>query len=139
LKPPCMVVAQYILPALRVEITKELVEGHGLRKTEAAEKMGVTPAAVTQYLNRSRGNVATEVISRSARVMERVSDISRDLVRGDVPVDTILMKMCMACHAVRAEGLMCELHKEEMPSLRHLESCACSLDLAGWGEDQSEQ
>jgi predicted transcriptional regulator len=139
LKPPCMVVAQYILPALRVEITKELVEGHGLRKTEAAEKMGVTPAAVSQYLNRSRGSVATEVISGSPRVMERVSEISGDLVRGDVPADEILMKMCMACHAIRAEGLMCELHKEEMPSLRYLESCACSLDLAGWGEDQPEQ
>ena len=136
MKPPCMVVAQYILPALRVEITKELVESHGLRKTEAAEKMGVTPAAVSQYLNRTRGSVATEVISRSAKVMEKVSDISRDLIQGDVPADTILMKMCMACHAVRAEGLMCELHKEEMPSLRHLESCACSLDLAGWGESK---
>ncbi len=130
-----MVVAQYILPALRVEITKELVEDHGLKKKEAAVKMGVTPAAVTQYLNRSRGSVATEVISRSPRV----SEISRDLVRGDVPADAILMKMCMACHEIRAERLMCELHKEEMPSLRHLESCACSLDLAGWGEDQSEQ
>ena len=98
--------------------------------------MGVTPAAVTQYLNRSCGNVATEVVSHSASVMDSVSDISRDLIRGDVPADAILMKLCMARHAVKAEGLMYELHTEEMPSLRHLESCACSLDLAGWDESK---
>ena len=57
-----MIVVQRILPALRLEITRELVEKYGMRKADAAGKMGVTPAAVSQYLNRSRGGSATPII-----------------------------------------------------------------------------
>jgi len=124
-----MIVVQYILPALRVAIARDLVEKRGLSKTSAAEKMGVTPAAITQYLNRSRGDTATEIIMGSDRVMGLVSDISRDLVEGESPVDVILMKLCVACRTIRDEGLICDLHKEAMPSLEQVVTCACSWGL----------
>jgi len=126
-----MVVVQYILPALRVTVAKELIEKHGLRKTEVAEKMGVTPAAVTQYLNKTRGGAATSIIEGSSRIMDLISDITSDLAEGRSPSDMLLMKLCRACYAMRAEGLICSLHKEAMPSLRQLETCACSLGLVG--------
>lgn len=134
-----MIVVQYILPALRVAIAKELIEKHGLRKTEIAEKMDVTPAAITQYLKRSRGETASNVVEASSKVMDMVSEISRDLKEGGSPADQLLYKMCLACHAVRAEGLICDLHMEAMPSLRQIETCACSLGLAGWSQDQPEK
>jgi predicted transcriptional regulator len=127
-----MIVVQYILPALRVAIARELVEGHDLRKTDVAERMEVTPAAVTQYLNRSRGDTASGVIEQSSKVMAIVSEIAADLVEGGTPSDELLMKMCRACRIVRTEEIICELHKEAMPSLREIESCACSLGLVAW-------
>jgi len=60
-----------------------------------------------------------------------VSDISRDLAMGESPVDMLLSKLCLACRTIRAEGLVCDLHKEAMPSLRQIGSCACSAGLAG--------
>ena len=136
MKPPCMIVVQYILPALRAAIAKELIERYGLRKTEVADKMDVTPAAITQYLKRSRGETASGVVEGSSKIMDLVSEISRDLAEGDTPADQLLYKMCLACRAVRAEGLICELHMEAMPSLRRIESCACSLGLIGWSPEQ---
>jgi len=131
-----MIVVQYILPALRTAIAKELIEKYGLRNTEVAEKMNVTPAAVTQYLNKSRGGIASTTIEGSSRVMGLVSEITRDLAEGESPADLLLLKLCRICQAVRAEGLICDLHREEMPSLRQV-SCACSLGLVGWsGERQ---
>jgi len=131
-----MIVVQYILPALRTAIAKELIEKYGLRNTEVAEKMNVTPAAVTQYLNKSRGGTASTTIEGSSRVMGLVSEITRDLAEGESPADLLLLKLCRICQAVRAEGLICDLHREEMPSLRQV-SCACSLGLVGWsGERQ---
>ncbi len=38
MKPPCMMVVQYILPALRVEIAKELSGDYDLRNAEIARK-----------------------------------------------------------------------------------------------------
>lgn len=129
-----MVVVQYILPALRVSMAKELIDKYGMRKTEVAEKMDVTPAAITQYLNRSRGGVAYGMVERSSKVMDLLSDLTRDLAEGKSSPDKLLAKLCMACRAARAEGLICELHKGVMSSLREVESCACSLGLEQWSQ-----
>ena len=132
LKPPCMIVVQYILPSLRVAIARELVDEFGLKKTEAAEKMNVTPAAITQYLNKSRGEKAAGVIEGSDRIRDLVMDLAEDLMNDESPSDLQLMKLCRSCQAIRAEGLICELHKEAMPSLRELGTCTCSLGLIDW-------
>lgn len=127
-----MIVVQYILPALRVAVARELVEEHGLKKTKVAQMMEVTPAAVTQYLNSSRGDLASNVIEGSSEVGSLVSEIANDLAVEETAPDALLMKVCKTCHTIRAEELICELHKEVMPSLKKIESCACSLGLAAW-------
>ncbi len=133
-----MIVVKYILPALRVAITRELVQKYGLKKTDVAEKMDVTPAAITQYVKGSRGDVASSVIKRSSKVMELVSDITFDIALGESPPDLQLLKMCRACRQIRAEGLICDLHKESMPSLNWVETCTCSLGLVELNKEQLE-
>ena len=135
MKPPCMMVVQYILPALRVEIAKELSGDYDLKNADIARKMDVTPAAVTQYLNRTRGGDASDLIKESDKVMGVVSEIAKDIVNEESPPDMLLMKLCKACVTVRTERLMCEIHMDSMPSLKGLESCACSLGLVGWSEE----
>jgi len=130
MKPPCMVVVQHILPALRLEITRELVEKYGMKRSDAATKMGITPAAVTQYLSRARGSSATNLLEGSGKVMELVDELSRDIAAGESPLDVLLLKLCRACAAARSEGLICQLHRESMPSLVDIRSCSCSLNLA---------
>jgi hypothetical protein len=129
MKPPCMVVVQYILPALRVAISRQLVNELGLKRSEAAKKMDVTPAAITQYLNKSRGDKAIDVIESSERLNELIVDLARDLAEDESLSDIQLLKLCRACQAIRSEGLICELHKEIMPSLQKIGVCACSLGL----------
>ncbi len=130
MKPPCMVVVQHILPALRLEITRELVEKHGMKRSDAAAKMGVTPAAVTQYLSRARGGSATTLLEGSSRVMDLVGELSADIASGESPLDVLLLKLCRACAAARSEGLICQLHREAMPGLIDLKGCSCSLNLS---------
>jgi len=132
-----MIVVQYILPALRMNVAKELIEKYGLRNTEVAEKMDVTPAAITQYLNKSRGETASMTIQRSNRVMDLTSEIARDLAEDKSPPDLLLLKLCLACRTVREEGLICDLHREQMPSLRQT-SCACSLGLLGLSKERPD-
>jgi len=129
MKPPCMVVVQHILPALRLEVTKELVEEYGMKRSDAASKMGVTPAAVTQYLSRARGASATTLLEGSEKVMELINELSRDIAAGESPIDVLLLKLCRACAAARSEGLICQLHRESMPGLVDLKGCSCALNL----------
>jgi len=127
--PPCMVVVQHILPALRLEITQELVEKYGMKRSDAAAKMGITPAAVTQYLSRARGGSATTLLEGSGKVMEIVDELSRDIAAGESPLDILLLKLCRACAAARSEGLICQLHRESMPGLIDIRGCSCTLNL----------
>jgi predicted transcriptional regulator len=125
-----MVVVKHILPALRLEITRELVEKYGMRRSDAAAKMGVTPAAVTQYMSRARGGSATNLLEGNCKVMELVEELSRDIAAGESPLDVLILKLCRACAAARSEGLVCQLHRESMPGLTELKGCSCSLNHA---------
>jgi predicted transcriptional regulator len=43
------------LPVIRKEIVVSMINDYGLNQKETAEKLGITPAAVCQYLSKKRG------------------------------------------------------------------------------------
>lgn len=123
LKPPCIVVVRYVLPSIRVLIAKELIEKHGLKRSEAAKKMGMTPAAVTQYLERVRGGIAMDVVESSEEIAEMVSKTADGLIKDKISVCDVLGNICKVCRVMRSSGLLCEMHKEVLPALRGMEEC----------------
>ena len=56
MKIPCELIVWYVLPAIRRELARELVDKHGMIQAEVARKFGVTDAAVSQYLKSKRGS-----------------------------------------------------------------------------------
>ncbi len=62
--------------------------------------------------------------------MELVSELSADIAKGGSPLDILLLKLCRACAAARAEGLICQLHRESMPGLTDVRGCSCALNLS---------
>ena len=45
------------LPVIRKGFAESMIHDYGLSQKEAAEKLGITPAAVCQYVSRKRGKV----------------------------------------------------------------------------------
>jgi predicted transcriptional regulator len=117
-------VVQYVLPAIRVLIMRELIEKHGLRKIDASSKMAVSPAAVTQYMKGERGSAFIKEVSQSEKAMQIVSELAEALVKDEAPMDTAISKLCEACAIIRSEGINCKLHQKELPALRE---CKCVL------------
>jgi predicted transcriptional regulator len=129
LKPPCIIMVQYVLPALRVLIAKELIDKHGLSRVRAAEKMALTPAAITQYLKKVRGETAVQLVESSDEAVEIISEMANDLARGDASVYDVLQNICKTCQIMRSKGLLCEMHKEILPALKKGEVCECEFRL----------
>ena len=129
MKPPCIIVVKYVLPALRVLIAKELIEKHGLSRVRAAEKMELTPAAVTQYLKKARGETAVQLVESSDEAVKIISEMANDLARGDVSMYDVLQNICKTCQTMRSKGLLCEMHKEILPALKKREVCECEFRL----------
>ncbi|MCD6260767.1 MAG: hypothetical protein J7J28_03135 [Thaumarchaeota archaeon] len=53
-----------VIPGLRALIVKDLVERHGFSKKEAAEILGITPPAVTLYLQGKRAGSVVKLLRR---------------------------------------------------------------------------
>lgn len=94
MKVPCEHAIWYILPQIRSDIAKELVSG-GMSQKEAAKRLGVTPAAVSQYLNKKRANtekkgkVYYEAVKTAG---ERIRDMD-----DDSAISNIICELCNAC------------------------------------------
>ena len=56
----CDTMVRNLLPPMRAEMVLRLVQKQGLSQSDAAKRLGVTRAAVSQYMSRKRG--AGEVV-----------------------------------------------------------------------------
>ena len=125
MKPPCVIVVSQILPAIRVLVAKELVTEYDLKPVEAATKMDITPAAITQYVKGIRGKNLIKTVEKSKKAREVISELTNELIKDKVNMIIVLNKMCKACQIIRSEGLICELHEESLPSLEDYKCKIC--------------
>ena len=132
MKPPCMIVVQYVLPAIRVLIMKNLIEKHNMRKIDVSAKMELTPAAITQYMKGERGATFVDEILKSEKTMKILSELTEALAKQNMPPETIIEKLCKACIVIRSEGIICGLHQKELPTLKELGCEICEPSNADY-------
>jgi predicted transcriptional regulator len=120
-----MIVVQYILPAVRVLIMKELLETYNMRKIDASARMELTPAAITQYLKGERGAAFVDEIAKSKKTMKILSELAEALAEGNASAKVVMDKLCKACITIRSEGVICELHQKDLPTLKNCECAVC--------------
>ena len=98
-KTPCQCILWNGIPVIRKEIAESMTKNFGLSQRETAKKIGVTPAAVSQYLSKKRGNV---------KIMDQ--DILKEI---NVTVERIIMydnanvvsETCRICWILRSKGV----------------------------------
>ncbi|MEM2917258.1 MAG: hypothetical protein QXN63_02750 [Candidatus Bathyarchaeia archaeon] len=125
MKPPCMIMVQYVLPAIRVLIIKNLIEEHNMRKIDVSTKMELTPAAITQYMKGERGAGFIDEIVKSEKTMKILSELAEALAKEKMPTETVIDKLCEACITIRSEGIVCKLHQKELPTLKESKCTIC--------------
>jgi uncharacterized protein len=92
----CEVVVWYVLPVLRCEIAKELVK-QGRSQREVARILGVTDAAVSQYLKEKRGR--SEWLDDKTR--KQISQAAKRIGKGG----QMAPEICKICNVVKKSGL----------------------------------
>ncbi len=55
MKTPCQIIVWNIIPIIRKEFAKNLIEHHNLNQRKAADKLGITESAISRYLSGKRG------------------------------------------------------------------------------------
>jgi len=93
------------LPVIRKEIAETMIRDFGLTQKETAEKLGITPAAVCQYISRKRGKIDIS----NAKILEEIKISAKHIIEngnGDVIPET-----CRICKILRASEEFSEFYQ----------------------------
>lgn len=93
------------LPVIRREIAESMINHFGLTQKETAEKLGITPAAVCQYVSKKRGRL--DINDETIRLEIKIS-AERIINNGN---DNVIPETCRICKMLRSSKnfhLACE-------------------------------
>lgn len=133
MKPPCAVVALHVLPAARVIVARKLMEVHELKPAQVASRMGLTPAAVTQYASGVRGGRLVDVLQGSERVRQVLDGLVSEFLKAQSDKSAMLEMVCELCRIVREERMICrfcDLSQEGKECNICLQTRACSRGVS---------
>ncbi len=102
----------YIIPAIRRDLSKMLSKEHKVSYEKIGKLLGLTKAAVSQYLNNKRAakiklhpKISREIIKSGNRIVKNKSDSVKEILR--------ILKM------IRVKGLHCEICGEMINGKLH--------------------
>ena len=96
----------YVIPALRRELAKSMINDLNLTQKHIANIMELTEAAVSQYLHSKR---AKEVVFSTA-ILQEIKDSAKRIVENDI---MLVPEMIRLCHLTEVKHVMCDLHKKQ--------------------------
>jgi len=67
----CDTMVRNLLPPMRAEMVSRLVQKEGLSQSDAAKRLGVTRAAVSQYINKKRGVSEVQISNELDSLIDR--------------------------------------------------------------------
>jgi predicted transcriptional regulator len=88
----------YLLPLIRKEFARSLIKDYGLTQRKAAEKLGITEAAVSQYVSKKRGDLKVTDV----RMRREIKESTKRIMKGDILV--MKTETCRICHLLRFRG-----------------------------------
>lgn len=96
MKVPCNVVHWYLVPAISSELAYQLGRLK-VSQAKVAEILGLTPAAVSQYMKSKRGR-KIELVGEGKK---EVCSLAKKISRGRLEQDELLQAVCKLCVSVR--------------------------------------
>jgi predicted transcriptional regulator len=93
----------YVLPALRKALAEEMLK-LGLKQKVIAEKLHVTPAAVSQYLKSKRA----AGLKFPQEIRKAIQKSAKNLTK----TDNVMAETQKLCTLIRKQGLLCKIHRK---------------------------
>ncbi len=98
-RTPCEYMLWNGIPTIRKELAEMLIKRFGLSQRQAAEKLGITPSAVCQYLSKKRGK--TDFFDETI-IQEIIISAERIKNNGE---SYAITETCRICKILRTRGV----------------------------------
>lgn len=129
---PSEIESKLLIPAVRAILSKELTIEKGLKEEEVARMLGITQAAVSNYLRGTRGD--NEVISKLmslSEIMSMIKEISDDLSTNRAYTAKTLSKFIALCNYMRYSLIICDAHHSLERNIDEKVCEQCKIILTG--------
>ena len=129
---PAEIESKLLIPAVRAILSKELVIEEGLKEDEVARMLGITQAAVSNYLRGTRGD--NEIISKLtslSEIMSMIKEISADLSTNKAYTAKTLSKFIALCNYMRYSLIICDAHHSLERNIDEKVCEQCKIILTG--------
>ena len=108
---PSEIEAKSLIPAVRAILAKKLIREYSLKEEDVAKVLGITQAAVSNYVRGTRGDIGLISKLESVReVMRMIDDIAKDLSTNKAYTPSTLAKFVGLCDYMRYTLLICDVH-----------------------------
>jgi len=121
MKPMCETTVSQVLPFIRALVAKRMVEGYGLSQSKAAEKLGMSQPAISQYSRELRGS--RSALMEYPKLLDMVNSMARGISDGSLNQEGATLEFCKICKYLKIEGIICKLHREIYPNLDSCKIC----------------
>lgn len=116
---PSEIEAKITIPILRAMIVRKLTANHGYTQERAAKALGVTQAAVSNYLRGVRGNLVR--LESNDEIMSAADEVVQLIINGGSMLE-INKKFYEGVEKLRKCRVLCGVHKQLEPWL-DVDSC----------------
>lgn len=108
---PSEIEAKSLIPAIRAILAKKLVNEYEMKEEIVARVLGVTQAAVSNYLRGTRGDIQLmNKLNSVLEVMRMTDDIARDLTSNKAYTPNTMAKFVELCNYMRYTFIICDVH-----------------------------
>ncbi|HEY7226728.1 MAG TPA: helix-turn-helix domain-containing protein [Nitrososphaeraceae archaeon] len=129
---PSEIESKLLIPAVRAILSKELVVEKGLKEDEVARMLGITQAAVSNYIRGTRGD--NEIISKLmslSEIMTMIKEIGADLSTNRAYTAKTLSKFIALCNYMRYSLIICDAHHSLERNIDEKVCEQCKVILTG--------
>ncbi len=108
---PAEIESKTLIPALRAILSKKLAKDHKIREDEISKMLGVTQAAVSNYIRGTRGDpqLIQKLLSEE-QVAKLINELCDSLTTDMAYTPSSLAKFIGLCNYIKSSLLICDIH-----------------------------
>jgi len=108
---PAEIESKTLIPALRAILSKKLAADHKIREDEISKMLGVTQAAVSNYIRGTRGDpqLIQKLLSEE-QVAKLINELCDSLTTDMAYTPSSLAKFIGLCNYIKSSLLICDIH-----------------------------
>ncbi len=100
MKTPCEIIVWNIVPVIKKEFAKKIVNEFGLNQRETAKKLGTTEATISRYISGKRG--ALEITDKE--IIKEIHNSAQRITKGNA--STVIEEICRICRLLKSRELI---------------------------------